>query len=129
PIGVRTAFGPSAPAGRRAEKSMRTKTAAASLNDDLRPEYDLAKLTGAVRGKYYERATAGTTLVLLEPDIAEAFPDGRSVNEALRALLKIARAHARVSRAGGRLPSKTVHPPSRGKQSAKRSKTSRGAGG
>ena len=108
---------------------MRTKTAAASLNDDLRPEYDLAKLTGAVRGKYYERATAGTTLVLLEPDVAEAFPDGHSVNEALRALLKIARAHAKVSRAGGRLPSKTVHPPSRGKQSAKRSKTSRGAGG
>jgi hypothetical protein len=107
---------------------MSTKSGGDRLNDDLRPEYDIPKLTGAVRGKYYERATVGTTLVLLEPDVAEAFPDGHSVNEALRALLKIARAHAKVSRAGGRLPSKSVYPPSRGKQSAKRSKTSRGAG-
>jgi len=108
---------------------MRRKTAAASLNDDLRPEYDLSKLTGAVRGKYYERATAGTTLVLLEPDVAEAFPDGRSVNEALRALLKIARAHARVSREGGKAPDKRPKPPSRGKRPEKRSKPSGAARG
>jgi hypothetical protein len=45
---------------------MPTKNAVPRHNDDLRPEYDLSKLTGGVRGKYYERATAGTTLVLLE---------------------------------------------------------------
>ena len=60
---------------------MPTKNTAVSEDDDLRPEYDLSALTGAARGKYYERATAGTTLVLLEPDVAKAFPDGRTVNE------------------------------------------------
>jgi hypothetical protein len=60
----------------------------ASRVDELRPEYDLASLTGRVRGKYYRRATAGTTLVLLEPDVAEAFTDGPSVNRALRVYLR-----------------------------------------
>ena len=66
---------------------MPTKSLARSV-DELRPEYDLAALTGRVRGKYLERATAGTTLVLLEPDVAEAFPDGTSVNAALRVYLR-----------------------------------------
>ena len=73
---------------------MSTKSTAPSLNDDLRPECYLSRLTGGVRGKYYKRATAGTTLVLLEPDVAAAFPYGQTVNEALRALLKVAGAHA-----------------------------------
>ena len=60
--------------------------------DDLRPEYELASLTGRVQGKYYERARAGTNLVLLEPEIAEAFPNSRAVNEALGLLLRVARA-------------------------------------
>lgn len=42
--------------------------------DDMRKEYDLTKLKGAVRGKYYRRATAGTNLVLIEADLARAFP-------------------------------------------------------
>jgi hypothetical protein len=59
-------------------------------SDELRPEYDLASLKGLVRGKYYHRATAGTTLVLLEPDVARAFPDSGSVNRALRLLHDVA---------------------------------------
>jgi hypothetical protein len=47
---------------------------------------------GRVRGKYYPRATAGTTLVLLAPDVAKTFPDGSSVNEALRTYLRTSRA-------------------------------------
>src|SRR5687767_12682179 len=58
--------------------------------DELRPEYDLAKLKGGVRGKYYEQAAAGTNLVLLEPDVARAFPDSGSVNRALRLLQEVA---------------------------------------
>ena len=58
--------------------------------DDLRREYNLATLKGAVRGKYYKRATAGTNLVLLEPDVARAFPDSDSVNRALRLLRDVA---------------------------------------
>ena len=57
--------------------------------DDLRPEYDLSKLKGGVRGKYAQRYKEGTNLVLLEPDVAEVFPDDESVNRALRLLMEI----------------------------------------
>jgi hypothetical protein len=60
--------------------------------DELRPEYDLSKLKGGVRGKYYERARAGTNLVLIEPDLTEVFPDTDSVNRALRLLAATAEA-------------------------------------
>ncbi|TVP64885.1 MAG: hypothetical protein EA342_15430 [Leptolyngbya sp. LCM1.Bin17] len=60
------------------------------LEDELRPEYGFSKMTGGVRGKYVERYRAGTNLVLLDPDIARAFPTDASVNEALRLLLQIA---------------------------------------
>ena len=58
-------------------------------DDDLRPEYDLSKLKGGIRGKYAQRYKEGTNLVLLEPDVAEAFPDDESVNRALRLLMEI----------------------------------------
>ena len=61
------------------------------MDDELRPEYDLAQLQGGVKGKYAERYRQGTNLVLLEPDVAKAFPNAESVNEALRLLLKLAK--------------------------------------
>ncbi|BAY42471.1 hypothetical protein SAMD00079811_00480 [Scytonema sp. HK-05] len=60
------------------------------FEDELRPEYDFSKMTGAVRGKYAERYKAGTNLVLLDSDVAQAFPTDESVNEALRLLMQIA---------------------------------------
>lgn len=59
-------------------------------NDELRPEYDLSKLKGGVRGKYYRQATAGTNLVVIEPELSEIFPDTKSVNRALRLLVDTA---------------------------------------
>ena len=59
--------------------------------DDLRPEYDLSKLKGGVRGKYTKRFKKGTNLVLLSPDVARYFPDEQSVNDALRSLVNIAK--------------------------------------
>lgn len=56
--------------------------------DDLRPEYDFSKLNGHVRGKYVERYREGTNLILLDPDVAAAFPDAKAVNDALRLLLE-----------------------------------------
>ncbi len=58
------------------------------LSDELRPEYDLSKLTKRVRGKYVERYRLGTNVVLLEPDVYKAFPDADSVNSALRTLIE-----------------------------------------
>jgi hypothetical protein len=90
-----------------------------SVVDELRPEYDLASLKGGVRGKYFARATAGTTMVLLEPDVADAFPDGASVNQALRSYLRTSRA---------KLLNKALQPTSRKtrRQKRKRAKPARG---
>ena len=70
------------------------KVKAETEEDELRPEYDLSQLKGRVRGKYAERYREGTNLVLLEPDVAAAFPDAKTVNEALRLLMKVARAQS-----------------------------------
>ena len=59
----------------------------------MRAEYDFS---GGVRGKYADRYRQGTNVVLLEPELAEVFPDSKSVNDALRSILAIAaRAKAR----------------------------------
>ena len=55
---------------------------------DMLGQYDFSK---GVRGKYAKRYAAGTNVVVLAPDAAAVFPDADSVNEALRALMKIAR--------------------------------------
>lgn len=60
------------------------------LNDELRPEYDIKSLLKeGVRGKYAARYNAGTNLVLLEPDVAKAFPNEKAVNEALKLVIKL----------------------------------------
>jgi len=48
---------------------------------DLRKEYDFSK---GARGKYSERYAQGSNVVVLDPDVAEAFPTAEKVNEALR---------------------------------------------
>lgn len=61
-----------------------------AADDDLRPEYDLKPLLrDAEQGRYAERFRQGTNLVLLEPDVAAAFPDEQAVNEALRLVLEL----------------------------------------
>ncbi|MCP4657537.1 MAG: hypothetical protein GY856_19195 [bacterium] len=60
--------------------------------DELRPEYDLGELLkGGVQGKYAERYREGSNLVMLEPDIARAFPSDEAVNETLRLVLQLTR--------------------------------------
>ena len=66
------------------------KEVEAEPEDEMRPEYDFSQLKGRVRGKYVERYREGTNLVLLDPDVAAAFPDARAVNEALRLLMDVA---------------------------------------
>lgn len=59
------------------------------MEDDLRPEYDLKRLT--VRKFGPERTSFGGTTVQLEPDVAEIFPTAEAVNEALRFLIRATR--------------------------------------
>ena len=65
-----------------------SKVADQEPDDDLRAEYDFASMGDGVRGKYYERFRADVNLVLLEPDIAKAFPTDRAVNAALRGVMR-----------------------------------------
>ena len=61
------------------------------LDDDLRPEYDFDFSKGQ-RGRYYQRLLKeGSNIVVLEPDVAKAFPNSAAVNDALRSLLELAR--------------------------------------
>lgn len=60
---------------------MKKKPDQVSEPDDMRAEYDLR---GEVRGKYARRFAQGTNVVLLDPDVAAAFPDSAAVNRALR---------------------------------------------
>ena len=60
------------------------------LEDELQPEYDFSRMEGGVRGKYVDRYQAGTNLILLDPDVAKAFPTEADVNNALRLLMQVA---------------------------------------
>jgi hypothetical protein len=71
------------------------KARKSAAEDDMLPEYDF---TGAVRGKYYQRFKASSNVVVLDPDVAAAFPNAASVNEALRSLATVARRSVRVAR-------------------------------
>ena len=51
------------------------------VSEDMRPEYDFS---GGERGKYAGRFAEGANVVVLDPDVAAAFPDAKSVNDALR---------------------------------------------
>ena len=57
------------------------------MQNELRPEYDLKSLQ--VRKMGPDRKHFGKFIVQLEPDVAEAFPDAGSVNEALRFLIRL----------------------------------------
>ena len=85
-------------------------------NNGLRPEYDFASINGGVRAKYAKRYHEGTNIVLLEPDIAEAFPNDAAVNQALRGVLNTARA----VRGTGGLAEKSLQTP--GQRRTRRSK-------
>lgn len=81
------------------------KTVDQRAHDEMRSECDFASIAGGVRGKHYEAYRRGTNVVLLEPDVAEAFPTEDAVNQALRGILTTTRA---VRRIGG-LPDRALN--------------------
>ncbi|MEP7339494.1 MAG: hypothetical protein ABI977_17280 [Acidobacteriota bacterium] len=67
------------------------KETTSEMEDELRPEYDLTELLkDGVRGKYVARYRAGSNVVVLAPDVAQAFPTEEAVNEALRLVVRMA---------------------------------------
>jgi hypothetical protein len=75
--------------------SKKTSRARRVADDDIRPEYDFAK---GRPNHYAARFQAGVTVVALDPDVAESFPDSAAVNDALRALVRIAKRPATKSK-------------------------------
>ena len=57
-----------------------------SNDPDMLEEYDFSK---GVRGKYANKYKKGTNVVIIDPDVAEFFPDENAVNDALRSLIPI----------------------------------------
>jgi hypothetical protein len=63
--------------------------------DDLRSEYQRSDFGQLVRGKYAQRVSEISNVVVLEPQVAKAFPNDRAVNKALRGLIRGRRSSAR----------------------------------
>jgi hypothetical protein len=65
---------------------------ASNRKDTLRTEYKTSDFpNGVVRGKYAKKAVAASNIVVLDPEVAASFPTSASVNDALRALVKVAK--------------------------------------
>lgn len=60
----------------------------------MSPEYDFSR---GVRGKHARRYVQGTNVVMLEADVAKAFPNAEAVNESLRALAGIIHRRAKIA--------------------------------
>ena len=73
------------------------------IKDTLRAEYQRSDFTKLERGKFYAEVAKGTSVALLDPAIAKAFPTSQAVNEALSGLLALTKQTSRITRhASGR---------------------------
>jgi hypothetical protein len=75
-----------------ASKKRPARSQRPASTDEIRPEYDFSK---GRPNSYAARFQAGVTVVTLDADVAETFPDAAAVNDALRALARIANRSAR----------------------------------
>jgi hypothetical protein len=80
------------------------------VDNDLRPEYRREDFGPMVRGKYAARLKESSNVVVLDPEIAEAFPNAKAVNDALRGLLELARASAYRSSSSPSTPAQPMRP-------------------
>jgi len=77
------------PERQQSKKGENMKKAQKKTEDmEMREEYDFS---GGVRGKYAKRYAEGSNVIVLDPELAEMFPDSKSVNEALKYLAKLVR--------------------------------------
>ncbi|MBI1296155.1 hypothetical protein GC175_14470 [bacterium] len=70
---------------------------AENSTDELRSEYKREDFGKMARGKYTAQAKESSNIVVLDPDIAAAFPSSEAVNQTLRRLLELARASAQLA--------------------------------
>ena len=77
-------------------------------NDEMRSEYKRSDFAKLERGKFYAEVAAGTSVALLEPEIAKAFPTSKAVNEALSGLLVLTEKTSRITRRSTRVRAKSA---------------------
>jgi hypothetical protein len=65
-----------------------SKKSESKTEPEMRDEYDFSR---GERGKYAARFAKGSNVVVLDPEVAEVFPDGEAVNKALKVLARSAR--------------------------------------
>jgi len=76
--------------------------------DEMRAEYKRSDFTKLERGKFYKEVAKGTSVVLLDPAIAKAFPTSEAVNAALLGLLTLTEQTARITGSAKRTARKSA---------------------
>jgi hypothetical protein len=74
--------------------------------DEMRREYKRSDFAKLERGKFYSEVVKGTSVALLDPAVAKAFPTSQAVNEALSGLLALTEKTARITRRSTRTRAK-----------------------
>lgn len=72
------------------------------MKDEMKPEYKREDLGKGVRGKYASAYAEAHNIVLLDPEVAKAFPSEEAVNNALMSLMKVARASVDLTKNSGK---------------------------
>lgn len=72
--------------------------------DELRPRYKRSDFGELVRGKYSSRLKEKSNIVILDPRVAELFPNSEAVNSAFLSLAEVARRSANLPQTTGRRP-------------------------
>jgi hypothetical protein len=67
-----------------------------AVSDELRSEYRREDFGPMVRGRYAARMRESSNVVVLDPDVAQAFPNAQAVNQALRGLIALAQTSVRL---------------------------------
>jgi hypothetical protein len=76
------------------------------VKDEMRCEYKRADFVKLDRGKFFKEVAKGTSVALIDPQLAKSFPTSESVNQALRGLLALADETARITGRTSRTPRK-----------------------
>ncbi len=69
------------------------------VKEEMRPDYKREDLGKGARGKYSSAYKEVHNIVLLDPEVAKAFPNEEAVNEALKSLIKVAQESTGLTKA------------------------------
>ena len=58
---------------------------------ELRDEYDLSKMSIVAKGRFAPHRRVGLNIIVLAPELLQAFPNDEAVNAALRLVLQISK--------------------------------------